>query len=62
MIRRLNAADAGQALILYNELTLGPQANNPAVFDIVIAHAGTSVWGAFVGFSNHEKHAIVLRR
>jgi GNAT superfamily N-acetyltransferase len=48
-IRKLTSADADQALILYNELTAGPQAHNPAVFDIVIGHPGTSVTGAFVG-------------
>lgn len=40
---------AGTDLILYNELTTGPQASDPAVLSIVISHPGTCVIGAFAG-------------
>lgn len=46
-VRKLTMADADQALVLYNELTVGPQASNPAAFGVVLAHHGTAVFGAF---------------
>ncbi|MEW9920729.1 GNAT family N-acetyltransferase [Marimonas sp. MJW-29] len=48
-VRALTAADAEQALVLYNELTVGPPADDPAVFSSVIGHQGTEVFGAFEG-------------
>ncbi len=49
LVRALTQDDAAQALILYNELTTGPQASDPAVFSMVISHPGTCVIGAFAG-------------
>ena len=46
-VRLLGRADATQALILYNELSVGPAANNPDTFVSVIEHPGTSVFGVF---------------
>lgn len=46
-VRALTMADAPQALILYNELTAGPPADDPAAFSYVLNHAGTRVFGAF---------------
>ena len=37
----------GAALVLYNELTLGPPAHDAGAFTSVITHPGTSVFGAF---------------
>ncbi|AXI46849.1 GNAT family N-acetyltransferase [Sulfitobacter sp. SK012] len=47
MVRVLTSQDADQALVLYNELTVGPPQVDPAAFDAVIAHSGTTVFGAF---------------
>ena len=47
--RHLTLADADQALILYNELTVGPPASNRDLFDRVMSHQGTTVFGAFDG-------------
>ena len=47
--RALAPSDAAQALILYNELTVGPPQNDAAAFEAVLAHPGTTVYGAFVG-------------
>lgn len=47
-VRRLTADDADQALILYNELTVGPAARDPGQFCMVLDHPGTSVFGAFL--------------
>ncbi|MFK7835581.1 MAG: GNAT family N-acetyltransferase [Sulfitobacter sp.] len=46
-LRVLTTADADQALVLYNELTVGPPQNDPRAFDAVIAHPGTQVFGVF---------------
>ncbi len=46
--RRLVEADAEDALLLYNELTLGPPAENTGGFLQVITHPGTSVFGVLV--------------
>ena len=48
-LRALVPSDASQALILYNELTVGPPQNDAAAFEAVLAHPGTTVYGAFVG-------------
>ena len=48
-LRALVPSDAAQALILYNELTVGPPQNDAAAFEAVLAHPGTTVYGAFVG-------------
>ncbi len=45
--RRLTLSDASEALILYNELTVGPPAHNPAAFSMVLDHPGTQVLGVF---------------
>lgn len=47
--RLLTREDADQALILYNELTVGPPADDPAAFYVVLDHPGTGVFGAFSG-------------
>lgn len=47
-IRRLTSQDAKSALILYNELTVGPAAKDAGLFDKVLNHPGTSVFGLFV--------------
>ncbi len=47
VVRMLDRADAAQALTLYNELTVGPKASDPAAFGPVIDHPGTQVLGAF---------------
>lgn len=49
VVRMLGLADAAQALTLYNELTVGPKAVDPAEFGLVIDHDGTQVLGAFAG-------------
>ncbi|MCZ4258511.1 GNAT family N-acetyltransferase [Sulfitobacter sp. G21635-S1] len=49
VVRMLDRADAAQALTLYNELTVGPKASDPAAFGPVIDHPGTQVLGAFAG-------------
>ncbi|MGC1506187.1 MAG: GNAT family N-acetyltransferase [Sulfitobacter sp.] len=48
-VRLLTPSDAVEALILYNELTVGPPADNAAAFSIVLAHPGTQVFGVFDG-------------
>lgn len=48
-VRPLTAADADQALILYNELTVGPPADSAGPFLQVLDHDGTQVLGAFDG-------------
>jgi len=48
-VRALQMADAGDALILYNELTVGPKSSDRSAFSNVIAHPGTVVHGAFLG-------------
>jgi hypothetical protein len=35
----LTKSDADQALVLYNELTVGPQVTLPAAFAVVLAHS-----------------------
>ncbi|MEP5731926.1 MAG: GNAT family N-acetyltransferase [Sulfitobacter sp.] len=47
LLRTLGHQDANEALILYNELTVGPEQKDPAVFQAVIDHPGTQVFGAF---------------
>lgn len=47
--RPLIPADAAQAIPLYNELTVGPPAREPDAFCAVLAHPGTTVFGAFEG-------------
>lgn len=46
-VRALTRDDAGQALVLYNELTAGPPTHDPAAFDVVLDHPGTAVFGVF---------------
>lgn len=48
-VRKLGPPDASQALILYNELTAGSQAEDPDLVLRVLAHSGTDIFGAFVG-------------
>ena len=48
-VRALCMADAAQALILYNELTVGPKADHSDGFAQVVQHPGTTVFGAFDG-------------
>lgn len=45
--RLLTLSDAAQALVLYNELTVGPKATAPSDFAAVITHSGTQVFGVF---------------
>lgn len=47
--RALTVADADQALLLYNELTLGPKTEDHHAFRTVLEHHGTFVFGAFDG-------------
>lgn len=47
--RCLTAGDAAQALLLYNELTVGPPAKGEVGFLAVLAHPGTEIFGAFEG-------------
>lgn len=47
-VRRLAQADAADALVLYNELTVGPPALDAGVFSSVLTHPGTTVFGAFL--------------
>mgnify|MGYP001813956761 FL=1 len=47
-LRVLTAADAVQALALYNELTFGPEVTDINAFYRIIAHDGTRVFGAFI--------------
>jgi GNAT superfamily N-acetyltransferase len=46
-LRALIQADAKDALTLYSALTIGPPCDDVAAFCHVIAHAGTTVFGAF---------------
>ena len=46
-VRALAVADGAEALVLYNELTAGPKAVDTAGFRAVLAHPGTTVFGAF---------------
>lgn len=46
-VRTLTLQDAREALILYNELTVGPPARGTAAFKAVLNHQGTEVFGAF---------------
>jgi GNAT superfamily N-acetyltransferase len=48
-VRLLTPSDADQALILYNELTVGPPAQSTAGFSVVLDHPGTQVFGVFDG-------------
>lgn len=48
-VRPLTQDDAAEALILYNELTVGPPAKDAAAFSVVLDHPGTQVFGAFEG-------------
>lgn len=48
-VRVLTESDASQALILYNELTVGPPTDDPAVFSVVLSHPGTDIFGVFSG-------------
>ncbi|WP_299294687.1 GNAT family N-acetyltransferase [uncultured Tateyamaria sp.] len=45
-VRPLVAADTDAALRLYNELTFGPATQDTAAFAAVLAHPGTTVFGA----------------
>lgn len=47
--RVLTQADAAQTLVLYNELTDGPAAQDETRFATVLSHAGTQVFGSFEG-------------
>ena len=47
-VRRLGHTDAADALLLYNELTVGPSADDVGVFASVIDHPGTCIFGAFL--------------
>ena len=49
VVRVLTKSDASEALILYNELTVGPPADDAAAFSFVVDHPGTQVFGAFEG-------------
>ncbi|EBA11023.1 GNAT family N-acetyltransferase [Roseobacter sp. CCS2] len=46
-IKPLSITDSSAALTLYNELTFGPKSQNQAAFASVIAHSGTTIYGAF---------------
>ncbi len=46
-IRTLTEQDADQALVLYNQLTVGPPARETGPFSTVLQHPGTQVFGAF---------------
>ena len=48
-VRALTTSDATEALVLYNELTVGPKALDHSAFGGVIHHQGTTVYGAFDG-------------
>ena len=48
-VRVLGHAEVDSALLLYNELTVGPPAQDAGAFDAVITHPGTSVFGGFIG-------------
>ncbi len=48
-VRVLTHSDAAEALILYNELTVGPPAQSTAAFCVVVNHPGTQVFGLFEG-------------
>lgn len=48
-VRRLEYADADQALELYNELTLGPPTTDLCLVAKVMDHPGTEIFGAFEG-------------
>ena len=48
-IRALEVADCEKALALYNELTFGPETQDCAACEAVIAHPGTTMFGAFEG-------------
>lgn len=45
--RALGILDAPQAVVLYNELTVGPPMRGPDTFERVLSHPGTQVFGAF---------------
>jgi GNAT superfamily N-acetyltransferase len=47
-VRALDLMDADQALLLYNELTVGPKATDPSTLAPVIDHPGTQVLGCFL--------------
>lgn len=47
-VRALDHSDAAAALVLYNQLTVGPPATDAGGFFRVIDHPGTSVFGVFV--------------
>ena len=47
-IRALDRRDTDAALRLYTELTFGPAADDHTAFAAVLAHNGTTVFGAFV--------------
>ena len=47
-IRSLDVSDTAPALALYNELTLGPETSDAGAFEQVLAHPGTTVYGAEV--------------
>lgn len=48
-VRRLDRNDSAAALVLYNELTFGPPAQDAGAFEAVLDHPGTQVFGAFQG-------------
>jgi len=48
-IRALTLQDTATAIALYNELTFGPDVDDPNAFARVISHNGTQVIGAFDG-------------
>ena len=47
--RKLTLEDGDQAVVLYNELTVGPPMRGPQAFGPVLMHQGTDVFGAFLG-------------
>lgn len=48
IVRVLGHADANNALVLYNELTVGPPSDDVGGFFRVIDHPSTAVFGVFV--------------
>ncbi|MEJ8560727.1 GNAT family N-acetyltransferase [Yoonia sp. GPGPB17] len=46
-IKPLTITDSEAALALYNELTLGPKTRDHTAFEVVVAHPGTTILGAF---------------
>ena len=46
-VSRLDRNDSAAALVLYNELTFGPPAQDAGAFEAVLDHPGTQVFGTF---------------